>query len=41
MVLLKIFCFTGPVNFVRGPFCAAKIFWYGKKFMDKKGTGGG
>ena len=30
------FCFTGPKNFVRGPFCVSEIFWYGQKFMDKR-----
>ena len=36
--LSKIFCLTGPKNFVRGPFCVSEIFWYGKKnkLMDKR-----
>ena len=37
MVLPKIFCLTGPKNFVRGPVCFTK-FLVPKKFMDKRGV---
>ena len=38
MVLPKIFCLTGPKNFVRGPFCFTK-FLVSKKFMERRGGG--
>ena len=38
MVLPKIFCLTGPKNFVRVPFCFTE-FLVSKKIMDKKEGG--
>ena len=39
IVLSKIFCLTGPKNFVKGPFRFTKLL-VSKKFMDKSGGGG-
>ena len=42
MILRRIwFCLTVPKNFLEKLFCVSELFWYGKKFMDKDGGGGG
>ena len=36
MVLSKIFCLTGPKNFVREPFCVSKKIPVSKIFMHRR-----
>ena len=37
MVVSKIFCLTGPKNFVRGPFCISENFGYRKILCIRRG----
>ena len=38
-VFSKIFCLTGPKNFVGEPFCVSENFWYGKKLWIRRRVG--